>query len=410
MSRHTVNVAVKAAVTFLAVALALGADLAHAGRKTRQFTFEDGTVGATTSTALNTITGPFTGVPVTVFGVPASYYDVGPGGIGGGTPLGTYVSTIYNPSPDFTSTFGLPKYVNVANGSPLDSPVPGSTVGIEFTGANNTVFSSQGFRGTFIFDAAVAANEPAADNVNYSTSFTVLTQGWVRPDPALSGTSQIVWSAGTEMGAPRITADGFWALTNLGPTASVISSRPVAFGSWTHVAVLRTGGSGSLYINGALAATSNGFFNFFAQEITLGADPLVAEPFTGVVDNFAVVGTAGFGIVISTDLDFFADSGIPTPSGVAGDVDQDGDADQADYVIWSNNAGFNNNFGLGDLTTLVKGDLDQNGAVNFFDFRIIARQAAANGTPLSLNVPEPVTAALAAIAAGVVVLVRRRRR
>src|SRR5688572_7621841 len=108
MSRRTFNAAVKTAGSMLVLAIVLSANLAHAGRKTRQFTFEEGTVGATTSTALNTITGPFSGVPLATFGVPASYYDVGPGGIGGGTPLGTFVSTMYNPSPDFTSSFGLP--------------------------------------------------------------------------------------------------------------------------------------------------------------------------------------------------------------------------------------------------------------------------------------------------------------
>ena len=43
-------------------------------------------------------------------------------------------------------------------------------------------------------------------------------------------------------------------------------------------------------------------------------------------------------------LDVFRDLGLPTPSGRAGDVDQDGDVDQADYNIWSTNAGFNTRY------------------------------------------------------------------
>jgi hypothetical protein len=171
----------------------------------------------------------------------------------------------------------------------------------------------------------------------------------------------------------------------------------VAFGEWTHLAVLRTGGAGSLYVNGSVAATANGFFNTWPADITLGSDSNSAEPFAGVIDNFSTVGTAGFGVVVSTDLDVFADLGLATPSGVAGDVDQDGDADQTDYNIWSTNAGFDTEFGQGDLTTLIRGDVDQNGKVDFFDFRIIAGAAAAAGATLSLAdnaVPEPASALL----------------
>ncbi|RIK85078.1 MAG: hypothetical protein DCC67_04385 [Planctomycetota bacterium] len=407
MLQRTMNPTARTLCAATLAVLTIGsADTALAGRKTRLFTFENGSPGATTSTALNTITGPFKDVPDSVFGAPFDYYDVGPGGIPGGSLLGDWVAANYDPSPDFTAQLGgQPTYVNVANGSPLDSPVPGSNVALGFSGANQAM-TSQGFRGTFIADAAVASNAPSDSN-NTSTSFTVLSQAWVRPDAAAAGTSQVVWSVGTEMGGVRITPAGVWELTSMGPPGDVTSSRPVSFGDWTHVAVLRTGGAGSLYINGTIAAQANGFFNAFANEIVLGADPFFAEPFRGVVDNFSTVGTAGFGITISTDLDVFSDLGLPQPSGVAGDVDQDGDADQADYNIWSTNVGFNNTFGQGDLTTLIKGDLDQNGKIDFFDFRIIARQAAGAGVTLSLAVPEPAGALV--IALGLAALVMRRR-
>jgi hypothetical protein len=255
----------------------------------------------------------------------------------------------------------------------------------------------------------VANNEPSSGS-NTSTSFAVLSQAWVRPDPAASGTSQVVWAVGSEMGGVRITPGGFWELTSLGPPGDATSTRSVSFGDWTHLAVLRTGGAGSLYVNGTVAATANGFFNAFANEVVLGADAALGEPFSGVVDNFSTVGTAGFGITISTDLDVFADLGLPQPSDVAGDVDQDGDADQADYNVWSANAGFNNNFGQGDLTTLIKGDLDQNGKVDFFDFRIISRHAAANGVAISAAVPEPAAAVLLAIGATAACVARPQRR
>jgi hypothetical protein len=402
----------------LAVMVSVICNAALAGRKTRLFTFEEGTPGSTTSMATNSITGPFKDVPDTVFGAPFDYYDVGPGGVPDGTPLGDFVATSYDPSPDFSLLgTGMPTYVNVADGSPLDSPAQGSNVGLRFNGTDG-VLTSQGFRGNFIRDAAVVNDDPAVNGdpttnpiANVSTSFTVLSQAWVRPDPEKQGTAQRVWSVGTELGGVRITPDGFWQMVNLGPPGDTVSSRPVAFGEWTHLAVLRTGGAGSLYVNGSVAATANGFFNTWPSEITLGSDSSQAEPFAGVVDNFSTVGTAGFGIVVSTDLDVFSDLGLATPSGIAGDVDQDGDADQADYDIWSTNAGFDSGFGQGDLTTLIRGDVDQNGKVNFFDFRIIAGAVAASGASLSLSnnsTPEPASAFLLIAGWIAMHLVRRR--
>jgi hypothetical protein len=102
--------------------------------------------------------------------------------------------------------------------------------------------------------------------------------------------------------------------------------------------------------------------------------------------------------------------GIPQPTGIAGDVDQDGDADQADYQIWSTNSGFNNTFGVGDVTTLVKGDVNNDGRIDFFDFKVIATAVAAGGGTLDLSggsVPEPSSMLLAAC--GAIALGKRRR-
>jgi hypothetical protein len=382
----------------LALMLAAVSDTALAGRKTRLFTFEEGTVGATTTTANNSITGPVLDVPDAAIGYPTNYYDAGPEGVPDGTPMSDWAATTYNPSPDFTAASGTPQFVNVANGSPLDSPAAGSNVGLQFNGVN-TILTSQGFRGTFLSDAGVAANDAAAEGVNKTTSFTVLAQTWARPDPTGSGTSQVVFSIGSELGGVRITDDGFWELINTRQIGNnKKTNRAVPFGQWTHLAILTTGSATNLYLNGSVAATVSDFYNSFPQEIILGGNITLDEPFKGVVDNFSTVGTAGFGITISTDLDYFSDLGLPAPSGVAGDVDQDGDADQTDYNVWSTNAGFDNTFGVGDLTTLIRGDVDQNGRINFFDFRIIARAATGAGVTLSVGVPEPSGAALVGMA------------
>jgi hypothetical protein len=403
------RVACAAGVSTLIVALA--AQSVFAGAKTRLFTFENGTVGTAAATATTSITGPFAPVPDAVFGAPSDYFDTGGAGIADGTLLGDWKATMYDPTPDFTAQGTPPTYVNVANGSPLDSPAPGSNVGLQFNGTGNMI--GQGFRGTFITEAAINGNQPAASGgagQNLLTSFTVLSQAWVRPNPAGNGTVQSVWSLGTDLGSPRITADGFWEMANVSVIPDTKTTRTVAFGSWTHVALLRTGGAATLYINGTVAVSATNFFGAFPLQTDLGSGLAGGEPFNGVIDNFSTTGTAGLGIVLATDVDYFSDVGLPVPSGVAGDVNQDGLVNQTDYNIWSANAGFNNTFGVGDLTTLVKGDLDNNGKIDFYDFRIIARQAAGAGVTLVLGVPEPASVALLAMACAAGIAFRRRAR
>jgi hypothetical protein len=332
-------------------------------------------------------------VPDATFGVPTDFFDTGGLSIPDGELLKDWVTANYDPSPDFTAVGTAPTYVNVANASPLDSPAPNSNVGLQF-GASSGYMTSQGFRGTYITDAGLANNEAAAANTNVFTSFTVLSQGWVRPDPAGQGTEQMVWALGTDLGAPRINADGFWEMANVSVIPDTASTRPVVFGQWQHVALLRTGGAATLYINGAVAVAAQNFFGAFPQETHLGSGIAGDQPFRGVIDNFAISGIGGLGFAVATDIDYFSDVGLPPPSGVVGDVNQDGMVNQADYDVWSMNVGFNNTFGVGDLTTLIKGDLDGNGKIDFFDFRIISRAAGNGGVTLNVGVPEPASGAL----------------
>jgi hypothetical protein len=391
-----------ALIGLLALSAMLPIQSANAAVKTRQFTFENGTVGGSAATILNTVTGPFTGVPPATFGgVATDFFDTGGLSIPDSTPVQDWVTANYDSSPDYTAQGTAPVYVNVANASPLDSPAPGSNVGLQFNGTN--VLTGQGFRGTYITDAALASNAAAnggtaiPDGGTVSTSFTVLAQGWVRPSVAGQGTVQTVWALGTDLGAPRITADGFWEMANVSVIPDTVTTKPVVFGQWQHVALLRTGGAATLYINGAVVVAAQNFFGAFPTESFVGNSIDGTQPFNGVLDNFAISGIGGLGFTVATDIDYFTDVGLPPPTGVAGDVNQDGLVNQSDYNVWSMNVGFNNTFGQGDLTTLVKGDLDGNGKIDFFDFRIIARQAAAAG--VSLSVPEPASGVLIALLA-----------
>lgn len=386
-----------------------------AGVRTRAYSFEEGTAGGTVTSADDSIVGPFVDVPDFGLG-DLDFYDLPhPGGnvsIPNGSLLNDFLTANYDPTPALEASIGTVTYVDVSDGTALDSPATGSTIAASFTG--NDAIETNSFIGNFIQVDAIAANAPAADNTNVFRSFTNFTQAWVRPDSSASGTNQSIWAMGTETGGVGITSDGFWELNNLGPPSDVVSSIGVVFDEWTHLAVVRTGGGATLYVNGSVGATAPqggdpGFFNTFGDFLTVGSDAFLNEGFTGLIDNFGVGGTGGLGITISTDLDFFADTGVSLPSGVLGDVDQDGDADQDDYDIWSANAGFDNGFGQGDLITLNQGDLDGNGKIDFFDFNFIARGAAAAGVTLDLasgSIPEP-TSAILLLTGGLFLLHRR---
>ncbi|HJQ79108.1 MAG TPA: hypothetical protein VJ828_04090 [Lacipirellulaceae bacterium] len=85
-----------------------------------------------------------------------------------------------------------------------------------------------------------------------------------------------------------------------------------------------------------------------------------------------------------------------------GDVDQDGDVDITDFHILRGNL-----FKTGQ--TELQGDLDGGGVVDFADYRIWKRNAPAGvAASVSLNVPEPASAMILAIAAALVAFSKRR--
>jgi hypothetical protein len=246
---------------------------------------------------------------------------------------------------------------------------------------------------------------PRVDPRDLAGAFGALSQAWVLPDSQGLGAAQVVWGLGTDNGGVGITENGFWELIAGGSAGSKTSTSAVEFDSWVHVAVLRGGNGASLYLDGSLAATNSGFWNV-TGELTVGAGPNGDNPFHGALDEFAISLQSND----NPSFDQFSDIryfGPDVISHVPGDVDQDGDADRDDYLIWSQNIGFDNTLGQGDLSTLFRGDVDQNGRVNFFDFDIILHEAAAAG--ITIAVPEPSVGILAiAMMAGFIYALIRR--
>ncbi len=90
---------------------------------------------------------------------------------------------------------------------------------------------------------------------------------------------------------------------------------------------------------------------------------------------------------------------------VLGDANGDKLTNEADYLIWNANVGFNTGTGVGTDESYSKGDVNFNGVVDLADFRIIAD--AANPP---LGVPEPGTFVLLAGGLACVAVARKLRR
>ncbi|MCP4190085.1 MAG: LamG domain-containing protein [Planctomycetaceae bacterium] len=242
------------------------------------------------------------------------------------------------------------------------------------------------------------------DPRNFS-SFAALSQAWVKPSSEGSDTEQFIWGLGTDNGGVGITPDNVWQIRASRGVPDLASDVAVEFDAWTHVAIFRGGNGASLYINGQLEATGDAFWNG-PGPVAVGSMLDGTAPFAGTIDDFNIAGFSDFSFDPTRDLDFEPPI---EPSGVAGDVDQNGIVNQDDYLIWSDNVGFNNDLGAGDVSTLVQGDVDQNGRINFFDFQIIAEQAAAAGAELQL-VPEPTSLTLLGLGIFMMLQVRRRQK
>ena len=294
-----------------------------------------------------------------------------------------------------------------ADGDPVADGA-GEFVALEAIGDDEAPLYVEGFEGpdslALFFDGDDDRLSSAAfDPRNFST-FAALSQAWIKPDANASGTQQFIWGLGNDNGGVGITEDGRWQIRASSVAAEKISDVSVDFDQWTHVGIFRGGNDARLFVNGSLAVTSAGFWNGVG-EVSVGAMRNGGEPFRGAIDEFNIAGFSDFAFDPTGDLDY---EGIQLCDPlVTGDVNQDCVVNQEDYEIWSENVGFDNSQGFGDPSTLTQGDVDQNGRINFFDFQIIAEQAAANGNNLVL-VPEPTSSLLFCL--GAVFLLRLRRR
>lgn len=256
----------------------------------------------------------------------------------------------------------------------------------------------------------------AGGPLNYAGISDRGLQFWVKPHSSGSGTNQSL-VADTLQHSVRISSSGNWVMQYGGGTYD--SGVAVAFDAWSHVMLVRSSDSfngARLYIDGvAVAAASGGYTGSDNSPLVVGANsgetPGTADYFNGVIDELELF-VMGQATASPFDdwgtFDYARDNLIASSmlTGVAGDVDQDGRLTPADIDALS--AGFLNRklvngMLVGDITTMVKGDLNMDGITDLNDAYILHQALVDRGMGgLSQfgfhTVPEPQTWLLTALA------------
>lgn len=223
-------------------------------------------------------------------------------------------------------------------------------------------------------------------------------------DPSIIGNKD--WDAGGNKGWVLFDRDEAWGWNWKGADGSRrdFDGRPLPAGEWHNIAVTQDrDGLASFYHDGTLLGTRNIAGSGDIDTDDLAQTTNVGQDGTGVytpklthnLDDLGIWRRALTGAEILTIVKQ-GRSGVaiseisPDDVLVAGDVNGDGVTNNADYVVWNANVGFDNGTGSGTDDSYAKGDADFNGKIDLGDFRIIADAAHP-----PLGVPEPGAWALA---------------
>jgi hypothetical protein len=358
--------------------------------------------------------------------------------VGGTVGAGNGNVTFDSTGVSMTGTFqdleqsGGPTYVDVGPGGLARPGALASERGIAFDGVDDYLVGLKlGYPGT------TASSTFGGGTQNYKGLSNRGYQLWVRPSAAGTGLVQNV-ALDTNQHGVRINAAGNWVLRYNG--ADVASTKPVAFDAWTHIMVIRpygtiapTGG-GILYVNGEAVAASSGNYNVNQDfRLVVGSDTGdgvadfygTTEFFNGALDELTmfVLGKTVDGVDRGT-FNFGTDNRFATQpialgglTGKAGDVNQDNALTAADTTAlvagWGKTNQVNN-VRVGDIDTILDGDLNFDGATNLTDAGLLNAALAAASLPLLdvslLTVPEPASLMLAAPAVWLALRAVRRRR
>ncbi|MBL9165746.1 MAG: PEP-CTERM sorting domain-containing protein [Planctomycetaceae bacterium] len=279
----------------------------------------------------------------------------------------------------------------------------GLTPGIEMTpllGSNALKYSSD--KPSFLsstrsitFDASEETLSSVATKWYEGTgSFRWGMEVFLKPDASMAGRESIFFTNGTQF-TMGITTEGFFYVNQTGPGTTAVK-----YGEWQHVAFTTSGSFWQIYVDGVPQFPTQPNFTYGAPggTATLGSSngAEVETSYTGLMDEHRVFSwTGGFN---PNELLWFSGR-------KAGDVNEDGLVNSADYDIWRANVGVD----LTPLTALqgrALGDLNGDRQINLADFGLIKSNKSPGAV---LAVPEPAGAAILLTGIGIVALRQRRR-
>jgi hypothetical protein len=289
---------------------------AHGAVAARHYDFEEGTAGGFAVAAEDIVSELFFQNASTALWPEGHLWIEVAGSEARPLPGGGLVDAVLGAAlvaPELEPRQGMATYVDVSNGSALDSPAVGSRLALSFDGQTfyDDANTGPGSRGVYVQPSAFENDDPVAGGGNVSESFNLVTQAWVRPSSEGFEIPQTVWQAGGEQGSVNITEEGFWEFRDLGSVGVLNPGIAVDYDAWTHLGIFRGGNGAEIYINGELVAGNRNpdpanFFGAFANLITLGGDAASASGFYGLVDDFKVMGTADVSVDPLLDMDFWA--------------------------------------------------------------------------------------------------------
>lgn len=350
----------------------------------------------------------------------------------------------FQPLAAFGAT-GLPVYVQYGVGGNPAAPVAG-------TGSMNRF----GIRLDGIDDylAAVNLNDPSVGLPGKPITYNTIDRGmqmWVMPTN-LDGVAEYVFDDADQHGF-NITVTGTW-LSEIREDR-IQTGVAVTPNAWSHVMLVHDSvglKSSVMYVNGiAVSSQTTNYNSASTVNLLVGANaeldtgetqnPNLQTPptfFAGIVDEiemFVIDNGAAYGqFKYTTDNGYFTDVFLPSQSGygftlnsstghnsqqwVAGDLDFDGDFDQADvnkFVAgWLSKKADLPGAGaqVGDYVSLGLGDLDLDGDTDAADWSrlraLVAGSSAGLTIPPLSAVPSPGGLCLAASAIGLLLSGRRR--
>jgi hypothetical protein len=233
---------------------------------------------------------------------------------------------------------------------------------------------------------------------NFFPGYQVGMEAFLKIDPEIEGLYSVPFGNGTGYFL-SIGEDGYYHAHAGEQTFDGITE--VKYGEWQHVAFWTTGSFWQIYVDGVPQFEFDALpsFNYGSPSglATIGADRDGASEYVGLIDEMRVFTWTG--PFSPADLLFFSLRN-------AGDVDENGLVDQADYDIWRMNLGRD----LGDLSLLegrAVGDLNGDRQIDLDDFGLIKDNRSPGAV---IVVPEPLSSTSLLIAALLARVASRRRR